>query len=156
MKPCERCTALTNLTIMSRFNTEQICLWCETREKAHPDYQAAHDAELTQVKLGNMNFAGVGLPSDLTQPCSAAFYVQHYGLGAIRGTPLNDGEQLVYVSDASLDEAIALWEDEEDDDYRFRMQSKSRLYGSEVYNDNMVCWIYLHTVTVPVGMLPTK
>jgi hypothetical protein len=46
---------------MSRFNTDEICLECEQLETQHPDYQKAKDAELAQVKAGNMNFAGVGL-----------------------------------------------------------------------------------------------
>ena len=75
-------------------------------------------------------------------------YVVIHGLEAIRGMPLQDGSRIVYVSDKSLDAAIALWADEGDEAFRKRMQSKTRLYGADVRNANMVHWIYLRQVTV--------
>jgi len=51
--------------IMSRFNTDMICEDCEAKEKAHPEYQAAHDREVEEVRKGNYNFPGVGKPADL-------------------------------------------------------------------------------------------
>lgn len=50
---------------MSRFNTQMICDECEIKEKAHPEYQTAKEAELRAVKSGNMNFEGIGKPFGL-------------------------------------------------------------------------------------------
>lgn len=81
----------------------------------------------------------------LTESISAAEFVQKNGLAALRGVPLCRGGVIVYISDKSLDDAIALWADEPDE-VRLRMESKTRLYGAEVRNSNMVSWIYLKTV----------
>lgn len=63
---CDRCLdPKPSSTTMSRFNTQIICPPCEDKERAHPDYQRASDAELAEVKRGNMNFRGVGKPADL-------------------------------------------------------------------------------------------
>jgi hypothetical protein len=62
---CDRCKAETLSTIMSKFNTEMICMDCKAKERAHPQYRAACDAELAQVQMGNYNFDGVGKPDDL-------------------------------------------------------------------------------------------
>jgi len=50
---------------MSRFNTDMICMKCEARERAHPKYAEAAEAELRQVRAGNYDYAGVGKPADL-------------------------------------------------------------------------------------------
>jgi uncharacterized Zn finger protein (UPF0148 family) len=50
---------------MSRFNTDIICPTCEDREKRHPKYQEARDAEFKAVQRGNYNFPGIGKPADL-------------------------------------------------------------------------------------------
>jgi hypothetical protein len=62
---CERCKCETNMSTGSYFNTQQICNTCDERERAHPDYERARAVELKEVKRGNYNFRGVGLPSDL-------------------------------------------------------------------------------------------
>ncbi len=62
---CERCGAPGVPLIMSRFNTEMICGPCETRERAHPAYPPAAQAELEAVRRGDLNFPGVGKPADL-------------------------------------------------------------------------------------------
>jgi hypothetical protein len=62
---CHRCGSATDVSITSRFDTDQICIPCEDAEKAHPDYQRATDVELAAVKAGNLNFPGIGKPSDL-------------------------------------------------------------------------------------------
>lgn len=62
---CERCNKKTNTLIVSFFNTEWICLECQEKEKAHPDYQKAKEAELEAVINGNFNFPGIGKPTDL-------------------------------------------------------------------------------------------
>jgi len=62
---CDRCGATSVALTMSRFNTQMICDACETREKAHPAYPAAAQAELDAVRRGEMNFPGIGKPPDL-------------------------------------------------------------------------------------------
>jgi len=42
---------------------------CKKREAKHPDYKKACDAELAEVKKGNRNFEGIGLPSDIVNNC---------------------------------------------------------------------------------------
>jgi hypothetical protein len=50
---------------MSFFNTQMVCKECETKEKNHPDYQKARETEEAEVRKGNYNFPGIGLPKDL-------------------------------------------------------------------------------------------
>jgi len=50
---------------MSRFNTDIICVPCEDKEKAHPLYEKAWEAELAAVKAGDYNYPGIGKPEDL-------------------------------------------------------------------------------------------
>ena len=66
---CERCKRMTLAVIMSKFNTEMICVEnCKRRELAHPKYKEASDAELSAVKLGVRNYPGIGCPPDLYEP----------------------------------------------------------------------------------------
>jgi len=65
MTKCQRCNCDSKTTIVSMFNTQIICLNCKQKESDHPDYKKACDAELNEVKKGNRNFEGIGLPSDL-------------------------------------------------------------------------------------------
>ena len=65
MSDCERCKQETFSTTMSRFNTQMICMDCETKEKAHPKYKEAADRELEETRRGNYNFKGIGKPADL-------------------------------------------------------------------------------------------
>ena len=51
--------------IMSRFNTDVICMECHRREQAHPKYKEAVEAEHNEVLRGNYNYTGIGKPSDL-------------------------------------------------------------------------------------------
>ena len=62
---CQRCYEKTNITTGSYFNTQMICMECSEKETNHKDYQKAKDAEGEQVKNGNFNFEGIGLPKDL-------------------------------------------------------------------------------------------
>ena len=62
---CPRCGSVLSASIVSRFNTEVICLACEAKERAHPRYQEALAAERTALQSGDRNFRGIGLPSDL-------------------------------------------------------------------------------------------
>jgi hypothetical protein len=59
---CHRCHVETDVHIMSMFNTELICLGCKEKEEQHPDYAAAREAELEQIKQGNYNYKGKGYP----------------------------------------------------------------------------------------------
>lgn len=65
MTKCDRCHKETLATIMSKFNTEIICMDCKDKERAHPAYAAADEAEVKSVRSGNYNFPGVGKPDDL-------------------------------------------------------------------------------------------
>jgi len=58
---CQRCYEKTNVTIMSMFNTQMICMECKEKEKKRDDYKLAVDTELAEVKKGNMNYKGIGL-----------------------------------------------------------------------------------------------
>jgi hypothetical protein len=62
---CDRCGGDATISIMSRFNTESICLACEKKERAHPDYKRAARIELEAVQRGDYNFPGIGKPEDL-------------------------------------------------------------------------------------------
>lgn len=62
---CNRCHKPATSKTMSRFNTQMICETCEEREKAHPKYAEAEEAERQAVKAGNYNFPGIGLPPGL-------------------------------------------------------------------------------------------
>lgn len=64
---CARCGADLDKTgfTMSMFNTDEICLACKAREKAHPDYRRAEQAEIEAVRRGERNFPGIGKPRDL-------------------------------------------------------------------------------------------
>ena len=62
---CDRCNAETNTLKGSYFNLDMLCVDCNTREQNHSDYQLAKEKELEQVKLGNLNYEGIGRPADL-------------------------------------------------------------------------------------------
>lgn len=62
---CDRCGKKLTTRIMSRFNKDTICKECEEKEKKHPLYKQACDAELKAIKQGNYNFVGIGKPADL-------------------------------------------------------------------------------------------
>ena len=63
-KKCDRCGCdLTGKArIMSKFNTDCICLDCKDKETALPEYKKAAEAEREQLLAGNRNFAGIGYP----------------------------------------------------------------------------------------------
>ena len=65
MTHCDRCGKEMTASIMSRFNTQQICMPCESKEKEHPEYARAVEVEGRAVENGNLNFQGIGLPADL-------------------------------------------------------------------------------------------
>ena len=47
-----------NITIMSMFNEDVICMSCKEKEKKDPEYKAAAEAEREQIKSGNTNYKG--------------------------------------------------------------------------------------------------
>tara|TARA_B100000614_G_scaffold262909_1_gene300666 strand:+ start:169128 stop:169328 length:201 start_codon:yes stop_codon:yes gene_type:complete len=65
MSKCDRCRQESSILTGSYFNTQMICLDCEAKEQAHPDYAEAKRIENEAVAAGDTNFPGVGLPSDL-------------------------------------------------------------------------------------------
>lgn len=50
---------------MSMFNTDDICLECLAKEKAHPRYREACEAVRSAEREGDYNFKGIGKPADL-------------------------------------------------------------------------------------------
>jgi hypothetical protein len=62
---CQRCGKETLSYTMSFFNTQEICPECTERERAHPEFERAREAELEACRGGNLNFPGIGLPADL-------------------------------------------------------------------------------------------
>lgn len=62
---CQRCGGVTIATICSYFNTQQVCLECAEKERAHPRYAEARAAEEAACRAGNYNFPGIGKPGDL-------------------------------------------------------------------------------------------
>ena len=65
VQKCQRCYQDCYATMMSMFNTDIICMDCKKKEREHPRYKQAVDAECEQIKQGNYNFTGVGVPGDL-------------------------------------------------------------------------------------------
>lgn len=61
-KHCVRCgKSLDGGRIMSRFNTDCLCMECAKKEKERPDYKKAIEAEIKEIRKGNYNFKGIGL-----------------------------------------------------------------------------------------------
>jgi hypothetical protein len=72
-RSCGRCGAAAYVTLIgSFFDTAIICDRCERIERAHPAFAHAHAVEADEVRRGNLNFAGVGLPDGLAEACHAA------------------------------------------------------------------------------------
>jgi len=62
---CQRCYRVTTMHIMSMFDVSLICMECSEREKGHPTYAAASEAEAAAVRSGDTDFQGIGAPSEL-------------------------------------------------------------------------------------------
>lgn len=68
MKPlCDRCGVTRGGFIMSMFNRDQCCIMCITVEKYHDAYKEAREIELAEVKKGNTNYGGIGLPPNYAE-----------------------------------------------------------------------------------------
>ena len=60
-KKCDRCGgSLEGGRTMSMFNTDCICMECKRKEREHPDYRKAVEAEREAVARGDRNFKGIG------------------------------------------------------------------------------------------------
>ena len=57
---CDRCRKETDITMMSMFNTETLCLDCKDAEEKDPRYEAACQAEAEACLRGDFNFPGIG------------------------------------------------------------------------------------------------
>ncbi len=64
---CDRCGADLSYTgsTQSMFNTEVICGDCQKHEQAHPMFGAAKAASDEALAVGDLEFAGIGLPAEL-------------------------------------------------------------------------------------------
>lgn len=65
MEFCERCGEHDIGLMMSMFNTQMICGSCISKERIHPDYERAREAEAAAIYRGDYNFRGIGKPNDL-------------------------------------------------------------------------------------------
>ena len=64
-KTCDRCHgSLASERKMSMFNEDYLCLSCIEKEKQHPDYEKAVQADIDEIKKGNYNFPGIGYHCD--------------------------------------------------------------------------------------------
>jgi len=58
---CDRCGgSLSGGRIMSMFDTAAICMACKDRERRHPDYRKALEADQAAIRRGDCNFKGIG------------------------------------------------------------------------------------------------
>lgn len=62
---CDRCRKRVKALRMSMFNTDMCCEACLHKERQHPLYEKARQAEQEEIKKGNYNFEGIGKPEDL-------------------------------------------------------------------------------------------
>lgn len=62
---CERCHAKTTASVVSYFNTQEICMVCKDKEQAHSLYKLAKQMDESACSDGNFNFPGIGLPPEL-------------------------------------------------------------------------------------------
>jgi hypothetical protein len=57
---CDRCGKETISTIVSMFNTDEICNECKEKERQEPRYKDAVAADEAAIRSGNYNFRGIG------------------------------------------------------------------------------------------------
>ena len=62
---CGRCGKESRVSIMSMFNSVEICMDCKEKEQQHPKYPDAVAADMEAIRRGNYNFRGIGAPEDL-------------------------------------------------------------------------------------------
>lgn len=61
---CDRCGRETMSHILSKFNTEDICLRCSEDERLAPNYKRACNTEEAACRGGDFNFPGIGLSAE--------------------------------------------------------------------------------------------
>jgi len=57
---CQQCFEETSAYIMSMYSTTLICMECKDKEERRSDYKDAVDADIAEIKKGNLNFEGIG------------------------------------------------------------------------------------------------
>ena len=67
MSKCQRCGTDCREFTFSFFNVQMICGDCRVEEQAHSSYAYAKKIEWENVRQGNLNFRGIGLPEDLSK-----------------------------------------------------------------------------------------
>lgn len=55
---CDRCGSDEPLS-MSYLNLDMLCSSCKEKEKQHPRYEEAREAELAAIKNGDYNYPGI-------------------------------------------------------------------------------------------------
>lgn len=68
---CDRCKNEADVTTMSMFNTQEICLECKRAELKHTEYKKANDKVREEENKGNRNYEGIGLPLDLVKEANS-------------------------------------------------------------------------------------
>ncbi len=64
---CDRCgKSLKDGRIMSMLNTECICMKCSEKERKHPNFEKARDAEHELIKKNMANTNSISLSSEIT------------------------------------------------------------------------------------------
>jgi len=58
-KNCDRCYGDLKTRTMSWLNEDVICMDCSKEERNHERYKEAKEAELAEVKKGNLNYKGL-------------------------------------------------------------------------------------------------
>lgn len=58
-KFCDRCRAKLTSRTMSWLNEDVICMDCSKEESSHDKFSEAKEAELEQVKKGNLDYKGL-------------------------------------------------------------------------------------------------
>ena len=62
---CARCgVEPLRSSMVSKFNTDTLCLACKADEKLAPGYRHADATEVEAVRHGDYNFPGVGLSAE--------------------------------------------------------------------------------------------
>ena len=61
---CDRCKREVEVRLRSTFNTDGLCVLCFAQERKHPDFEAARAIRNSEVHRGNIDYPGIGLPSD--------------------------------------------------------------------------------------------
>lgn len=61
MVTCDRCGAKVATSVVSYFNTDELCMACKDDERHAPGYVRAVEMENDAVRRGDYNYEGMGL-----------------------------------------------------------------------------------------------